>query len=89
MRAFVLTIALLLLPAWVQAKIVTEEVIYKAGDTTMKGYLAYDDGKKSKRPGILVVHEWWGLNDYARKRTRMLAKLGYTAFAMDMYGDGG
>lgn len=54
----------------------------------MKGYLAYDNAIKGKRPGILVVHEWWGLNDYARNRADMLAKLGYTAFALDMYGDG-
>jgi dienelactone hydrolase len=54
----------------------------------MKGYLAYDDAIEGKRPGILVVHEWWGLNDYARKRADMLAKLGYTALAVDMYGNG-
>jgi len=54
----------------------------------LKGYLAYDDSIKTKRPGILVVHEWWGHNEYARKRARMLAELGYTAFAVDMYGEG-
>jgi dienelactone hydrolase len=54
----------------------------------MKGYLAYDDKIKDKRPGVLVVHEWWGHNEYARKRARMLAELGYTALAVDMYGDG-
>jgi dienelactone hydrolase len=70
------------------AKVVGEEVSYQAGDTTLKGYLAYDNSIKGKRPGILVVHEWWGLNDYARKRARMLAELGYVAFALDMYGNG-
>jgi len=65
-----------------------ETVDYKAGNTTMKGYLAYDDAFQGKRPGILVVHEWWGLNDYARRRARMLAELGYTALAVDMYGEG-
>jgi dienelactone hydrolase len=65
-----------------------EEVQYKAGDTVLKGYLAWDDAVKGKRPGILVVHEWWGHNDYARERARMLAALGYTALALDMYGDG-
>ena len=70
------------------AKVVTEEVSYKAGDVTMKGYLAHDDAKKGKRPGVLVVHEWWGHTDYARRRARMLAELGYTALAIDMYGDG-
>jgi dienelactone hydrolase len=65
-----------------------EEVTYKSGDVTLKGYIAYDDAIQGKRPGILVVHEWWGLNDYARKRARMLAELGYTALAVDMYGSG-
>lgn len=71
-----------------QAAVVTQEIDYKANGTLMKGYLAYDDKIKGKRPGVLVVHEWWGLNDYARKRARMLAELGYTALALDMYGDG-
>ncbi|TNE47323.1 MAG: dienelactone hydrolase family protein [Deltaproteobacteria bacterium] len=70
------------------AGVVGKEVTYKAGDTTLKGYLAYDKTKKGKRPGVLVVHEWWGHNDYARRRARMLAKLGYVAFALDMYGEG-
>lgn len=72
----------------VQAEIKTEEVSYKDGDTVMKGFIAYDDAIKTKRPGVLVVHEWWGHNEYARKRARMLAELGYTALALDMYGDG-
>ena len=63
-------------------------VEYKSGGVTMKGYLAYDANIKGKRPGVLVVHEWWGHNEYARKRARMLAELGYTALAVDMYGDG-
>lgn len=70
------------------AEIVTREVSYKQGDTVMNGLVAYDDAIKTKRPGVLVVHEWWGHNDYARKRARMLAELGYTALAVDMYGDG-
>jgi len=65
-----------------------EEVTYTSGKTTLKGYLAYDKSKKGKRPGVLVVHEWWGHNNYARKRARMLAKLGYVALALDMYGAG-
>lgn len=68
--------------------VVGKPVSYSDGSTTMKGYLAYDSNIKGKRPGILVVHEWWGLNDYARKRAKMLAGLGYTALAVDMYGDG-
>jgi dienelactone hydrolase len=63
-------------------------VDYKAGGVTMKGYLAYDANVKGKRPGVLVVHEWWGQNEYVRKRARMLAELGYTALALDMYGEG-
>ncbi len=65
-----------------------EEVTYESGDVVMKGYLAYDDAIKGKRPGILVVHEWWGHNNYARMRARMLAEMGYTALAVDMYGGG-
>lgn len=71
-----------------QAAVKGEEVQYKVGDQVFKGYIAYDDAKKDKRPGVLVVHEWWGHNAYARKRADMLAELGYTALALDMYGDG-
>jgi dienelactone hydrolase len=70
------------------AKITKQEVDYKAGETTLKGYLVYDASIPGKRPGVIVVHEWWGHNDYARKRAEMLAELGYTALAIDMYGDG-
>lgn len=66
----------------------TEQVTYTVDGKTMKGYLAYDANSKKQRPGVLVVHEWWGLNDYVRKRADMLAGLGYTALAVDMYGDG-
>ncbi|MCZ6679207.1 MAG: dienelactone hydrolase family protein, partial [Candidatus Poribacteria bacterium] len=65
-----------------------EPVEYTADNLTLKGYLAYDDSVEDKRPGVLVVHEWWGHNEYARKRARMLVELGYTALAVDMYGDG-
>ena len=71
-----------------QAEIIGKEISYQQGDTVMKGYVAYDDSIKQQRPGVLVVHEWWGHNDYARQRARQLAKLGYTALAVDMYGDG-
>jgi len=72
----------------VSAGVKTEEVEYKQGGTVLKGFLAYDDSKEGKRPGVLVVHEWWGLNDYAKKRAKMLAESGYVAFALDMYGGG-
>ena len=69
-------------------KIVETAVEYSAQGVVMKGYLAYDENVKGKRAGVLVVPEWWGLNDYARRRARMLAELGYTALAVDMYGEG-
>ena len=83
--------ALILLLSWntnAHSAIIGEPVMYKSGDVTMQGYLSYDDSIAGKRPGILVVHEWWGLNEYARERARMFAELGYTALAVDMYGDG-
>jgi dienelactone hydrolase len=70
------------------AKIEEKNVEYSVQGKTTKGFLAYDNAAKEKRPGVIVVHEWWGLNDYARMRARMLAKLGYVALALDMYGDG-
>ncbi len=72
----------------VSAKVMGKTVEYSSQGVTMKGYLAYDDAVKGRRPGVLVVHEWWGLNDYARMRADMLAQLGYTALALDMYGEG-
>jgi dienelactone hydrolase len=71
-----------------QAAVKTKTVTYTYDGTTFKGHLAWDDDVKGKRPGILVVHEFWGLNDYARQRADQLAGLGYVAFAADMYGDG-
>jgi dienelactone hydrolase len=68
--------------------IVTKEVTYSSDGTTLKGFLAYNGSVEGKRPGIIVVHEWWGLNNYARHRAEMLAKLGYVALAIDMYGNG-
>lgn len=68
--------------------LVSHKLSYTNDSITMKGYLAYDKNITVKRPGILVVHEWWGHNDYSRKRADMLAELGYTALALDMYGEG-
>lgn len=65
-----------------------EEVTYTANGVTMKGYIAYDPTIQGKRPGVIVVHEWWGNDAYSRKRADMLAALGYTALAVDMYGEG-
>ena len=72
----------------VKAEIHSEVVMYLVDGQPFQGYLSYDDAITGKRPGVLVVHEWWGHNAYARKRADMLAKLGYTAFALDMYGTG-
>ena len=71
-----------------RAGVVGKPVEYKADGVTLKGYIAYDDEVKGKRPGVLVVHEWWGHNEYARNRADMLAGLGYVALAVDMYGEG-
>jgi dienelactone hydrolase len=87
MRLALLALAIAI-PAIASAKIVGKAVEYKVGDITLKGYIAYDSSIKGKRPGIIVVHEWWGLTDYPKKRAEMLAKLGYVALAADMYGDG-
>ena len=72
----------------VQAKIVTQTIEYKQGDTTLEGYLAYDDAVVGKRPGVLVVHQWLGLTDYEKHRAEQLAQLGYVAFCADIYGKG-
>lgn len=69
-------------------KIHTEYITYNVDGQNLKGYLAYDESTTDIRPGILVVHEWVGLNAYAKKRAVDLAKEGYVAFALDMYGDG-
>ena len=65
-----------------------DSVSYSLDGKTFKGYIVYDSGKKDKRPGVLVVHEWWGLNEYSRSRARQLAEMGYIAMAVDMFGDG-
>jgi dienelactone hydrolase len=71
-----------------QAAVQSKPIDYKDGETALRGQLFWDDALEGKRPGVLVVHEWWGLNDYARDRARQLAELGYVAFAVDMYGVG-
>ncbi len=87
-RSFVFSLALFFTANCAHAAIQTKTIDYKAGDTDCKGFLAWDDAIEGPRPGVLVVHEWWGLNEYAKKRTEELAKLGYVAFAADMYGEG-
>lgn len=70
------------------AEVKTQELEYKQGETTLQGFLAYDDAAKGKRPGVLVVHEWWGHNQHARNQAIRVAKAGYVGFALDMYGKG-
>jgi dienelactone hydrolase len=72
----------------VRAAIHTESVEYKQGDTTLEGFVAYDDAIKGPRPGVLIVHQWLGLTDYEKHRAGMLAQLGYVAFCADIYGKG-
>src|SRR5258707_14440965 len=71
-----------------RAAIHTGTVEYKQGDTTLEGFLTYDDSISGKRPGVLVVHQWFGLTDYEKRRATMLAQLGYVAFCADIYGKG-
>ena len=71
----------------VEATVVTKTVEYRQNGTVMQGFLAYDDAFPAPRPGVLVVHEWWGLNDFAKAKAKELAGLGYVALAADMYGN--
>ena len=70
------------------ASVVGEEVSYSSGELTMNGYIAYDENMQGERPGVLVVHEWWGHDEHARNSAEKLAEMGYVALAVDMYGDG-
>ncbi len=88
MKHMLLAISILALAASANAKVVSKPVEYSQNGAVLEGYLAYDDAAQGKRPGVLVVHEWWGLNDYVRSRVDKLARLGYVAFALDMYGKG-
>lgn len=83
-----LALSLLFLTTSAPAAVVGKDVQYQAGNTVMKGYLAFDDAARGRRAGVLVVPEWWGADDYARKRARMLASAGYVALVVDMYGNG-
>src|SRR5438045_2735953 len=80
--------SIILLPNRTFAAIKTQVIDYQAGDTKLKGYLAYDDSVADKRPGVIVMPEWWGVTDYPKHRAEQLAGLGYVAFAADMFGEG-
>ena len=88
MKTLLKTFALFAVALTLRAEIKTETIEYKDGDTTLEGHLTYDDAFTGKRPAVLVVHQWKGLTDYEKKRCEMLAKLGYVAFAVDIYGKG-
>ncbi len=75
-------------PEMKEPKLKEEMVSYKLDSSTRNNFVVYDENIEGKRPMVLVVHEWWGLNEYAKMRARELAKLGYIAMAVDMYGDG-
>jgi dienelactone hydrolase len=79
---------LLAIPSLTHAEVKTQELEYKQGDTPLQGFVAWDDSIQGKRPGVLVVHEWWGHNQHARDQAVRLAKAGYVAFALDMFGKG-
>lgn len=88
MKLLLSSILVLLCSVKLQAAIHTETVDYQQGDTTLEGYLAYDDSISGQRPGVLIVHQWMGLTDYEKMRARMLAEMGYVAFCADIYGKG-
>jgi dienelactone hydrolase len=87
-KSIALAAAGLALAVTSKAAVVVKDVSYKVGDTVHKGVLAYDDAAKGPRPGMIVVHEWWGITRHVRDYTRELASKGYTALAVDMYGEG-
>ena len=90
MKMMMAAVAFLLLAAAgsAQGAVKTRKVDYKQGGTPLQGTFAWDDSIKGKRPGILIIHEWWGHNEHARKQAERFAREGYAAFALDMYGKG-
>jgi len=88
MRYVLSLLIVLALCAHASAELRTQVIEYTQGDAVLEGYLAYDDAVKGKRPGVVVVHEWWGINPYIKSRVEQLAKIGYIAFAADIYGKG-
>jgi dienelactone hydrolase len=86
MRSLAVLMMMLLGLSTASAEVRTKVVEYKQGNTTLEGFLAWDDAVQGKRPGVLVVHEWTGLGKYVKSRAEMLARLGYVAFCTDIYG---
>ena len=85
-RLLIILASLMFWGSVAQGAVVTKTIPYQQDGVDLLGYLAFDNALKGKHPGVLIVHEWWGLNDYARKRAEQLASMGYVAFALDMYG---
>jgi dienelactone hydrolase len=88
LRAASVAVILAAAPVLAGAEVQTKEITYKQGDTELQGFFAWDAQAKGKRPGVLVVHEWWGHNQHARNQAIRLAKAGYVGFALDMFGKG-
>jgi dienelactone hydrolase len=83
-----LMLAVLFVPTLGRAAVKTELVQYKQGDTVCEGWLAYDPAVKGARPGVLLVHDWFGATDHQKEQVQKLAALGYVALAADVYGKG-
>jgi dienelactone hydrolase len=88
MKVFHPLVAALSLVSSLHAGLVEKAVSYKQGDTELEGFHVYDDTVEGKRPAVLVIHQWTGLSDYEKRRSRMLAEMGYNVFAADIYGKG-
>src|SRR5919112_5072829 len=87
LRMMVAALCALAMTAGANAAIKEEPVTYQDGGTTMKGFVVYDDAVTGKRPGIVMVHEWWGITKHMHNEAQKFAQQGYTAFIADMYGD--
>jgi len=87
-RALAVTATVLTLGSAAFAAVKTRELEYKQDSTVLQDFVTWDDAAKGRRPGVLVVHEWWGHNEHARNSARRLAQAGYVGFALDMYGKG-
>lgn len=88
LRSAAMVIALVASAATASAEIKTKVVDYTVNGAALQGFLAWDDASAAKRPGVMVVHEWWGHNEHARNSAKRLAEAGYVGFALDMYGKG-
>ncbi len=88
MKILISLFSIMMLSSLLNAATIMRQVEYKDGDVTLKGWVAFDDAAKGPMPGVLIIHEWWGLTDYPKTRARQLVQLGYVVFCADMYGDG-